>query len=375
MKKTKKIVSYLLIVVISMCCVNFQASARVYTDTNGHWAQTYIDFLTENGVMESSSTTYFYPGNIFTRQEAAKSACMLYKQPSYASSPHPFTDVPTSSAYSKYIKYMYDNGIISGTSATTFSPTSGIKRQDLCVILYNLYFNHMSIPYTVVFDKVMYSDDSSISAYAKDEVYLLQRIGVVTNNGGAFRPHDYTTRAEAATMIYLLGQYSAKLDILEEVQSRDDWCWAASTKIIAEYRYPGSRTQNAIGSHFNYIGGATRGELRLAADYATYNNITHSSGLIKSCSTLMDEIAHYRPVVILIGMRNSNDEWINGHYLVVMGYRNRYLGNNQVEFLTYDVLDDSSIQRYNWITYSQLLSGAHPHLNGRKYTETVYSLN
>ena len=115
-------------------------------------------------------------------------------------------------------------------------------------------------------------------------------------------------------------------------------------------------------------------ETRDAAEYATYYNIDHTTIGVLSSNSLMYEIANHRPVAILIGYYNSNNVWVNGHFLVVVGYRNRYLGNNQVEFLTYDVLNSSSIQRYNWITYSDLISGSGTYLNRRKYTGTVYSL-
>ncbi len=373
MKNVKKFISLFLVVAISICCTTFHANARPYTDTNGHWASTYIDSLTDAGIMESSSTTHFYPDTPFTRQETAKAACMLYKKVNLPSSPHPFTDVPTSSDYSKYIKYMYDNGIVSGTTSTTFSPTASIKRQDLCVILYNMYFTHIGFELTSVFSKVTYSDDSKISSYAKTKVYALQSIGVLADNGGAFRPKENATRAEAATMIYCLRRYAMRLVIPEEVQSRSDWCWAATSRIMAEYRRPGSRTQQEIGSHFNYQNGATVEQAREAANYGTYYNIMHASDTVMTSDELKEEIANFRPVNILIGRYDNSGNWTGGHYLVIVGYRDYFMGTNSVEFLVYDVWSDPSIQRYNWVRYSDLLDGFDSYLNGRKYTKTVYS--
>ena len=200
----RKILLVIMIVTILLSCFSSITIAKVYNDTSGHWAQTYIDKMTQLGIMESSSTTQFYPEQYFSRKEASKSGCILFKERNLASSPHPFTDVPTTNAYSKYIKWMYDNGVINGTSSTTFSPNEYIKRQDLCVILYNLYFVRIGVSYYSIFDKVTYSDDSKMSSYARNKVYALQSIGVLADNGGAFRPKEYTTRAEAAKMFYMM---------------------------------------------------------------------------------------------------------------------------------------------------------------------------
>ena len=378
MKKIKSIVSCLLIVVISICCINFSANARIYTDTNGHWAQTYIDSLTNAGIMESSSTSYFYPEVTFTRQEAAKSACMLYKQASYASSPHPFTDVSASSPYSKYIKYMYDNGIVSGTSATTYSPSMGVKRQDLCVMLYNLYFTHIGVPKYNLMSKTTYNDDSNISNYAKDAVYTFQRLGIITE-GGSFRPKDYTTRAEAATIIHFLRHYAMILCTPSQIQQTDSWCWAACAKIMAEYRYPGSKTQQQIVAEIksrrdpedqresgNYM------EVAAGATWATYYDINHTYGNVLSAETIVNTISEYKPVTVLNGVVDSYGIW-HGHFMVCIGYVRNYSSINDNHYLyIYDVSNGSCF----WVLYEDYKDGDNPidAVRGKTYEHSAYAV-
>ena len=53
-----------------------------------------------------------------------------------------------------------------------------------------------------------FADDGSISAYAKDAVYAMRQIGVVSGYpDNTFRPRSYATRAEVAAMFKNLSDY------------------------------------------------------------------------------------------------------------------------------------------------------------------------
>ena len=55
-----------------------------------------------------------------------------------------------------------------------------------------------------------FNDDSEISDYAKDSIYLLKGLEIVNgSDGGNFEPASDITRAEAAKMIYGLYKYLA----------------------------------------------------------------------------------------------------------------------------------------------------------------------
>lgn len=369
MKRKKKIISVILMFSLIIWQFSMFAYAKVYSDTDGHWAEQYIHKMTELGIIDKSSSNYFYPSNTYYRRDAAKSCCMLFKEKTYPSSPHPFTDVPTSNAYSKYIKWVYDAGVMSGTSTTTFSPTTGIKRQDMCVVLYNLYFARIGVPIKTQYSKVTFSDDSQISSYAKNAVYTLQRCGVITGDGGVFRPKDILTRAEAATMLYMLWDYGLVLSTIQQQQQKSNWCWAACAKIMGDYVNGGtSRSQSEIAQYIN--GGAnevaTVIDVANGAAYASYFNHFFSSTGTMSYNQIDSYVGDFKPTTLLHGKTESGT-WV-GHFMVCIGYVKNFSSANNSSLFIYDVSNNT----YHWFSYNEYYYGSEDYLDQRYYTHTVY---
>ena len=48
----------------------------------------------------------------------------------------PFTDVPDGKWYSEAVQYVYENGLMNGTSSTTFDPSGKLTRAMLVTVLY-----------------------------------------------------------------------------------------------------------------------------------------------------------------------------------------------------------------------------------------------
>ena len=115
----------------------------------------------------------------------------------------PFEDVPEGAWYAPYVNWALANGIVSGTSATTFSPDAKITRQDMAVMLYQ---------YTQRYDVALqqqtvtpFTDESSISAYALPAVQALHRAGVISGMpDGSFQPFGTATREQACVVLCAL---------------------------------------------------------------------------------------------------------------------------------------------------------------------------
>lgn len=98
----------------------------------------------------------------------------------------PFRDVPEGAWYAPYVNWALANGIVSGTSAVTFSPDASITRQDMAVMLYS-YTQRFQVhlqqqPVTP------FTDAGSIAAYAQIAVQTLQRAGVISGMPGRQLP-------------------------------------------------------------------------------------------------------------------------------------------------------------------------------------------
>ncbi len=91
-----------------------------------------------NGVISGTSTTTFSPNADCTRGQLAVMLYRMYGKPSTSGMSIPFTDVKTSDYFYKAVVWAYNKGYIKGTSTTTFKPNGSITRQDMVVILWRI---------------------------------------------------------------------------------------------------------------------------------------------------------------------------------------------------------------------------------------------
>lgn len=117
-----------------------------------------------------------------------------------------FQDLPAGAYYTGYAQWANTFGVMNGVSSTQFSPDQKIKREDICVLMYRYLTNYLGK--SVSSQGTAFSDDGSISSYAKTAVYAMRAVGVV--NGypdNTFLPKSYATRAEVAKMFENLYNY------------------------------------------------------------------------------------------------------------------------------------------------------------------------
>lgn len=153
----------------------------------------------------------------------------------------PFSDVPEGAWYYDSLLYVYQNGIFSGTSATTFSPYQNMTRQQLWTVLGRMAGEKLSgsgvysaarswairagvsdgsdptgtlsrqqlvmllwrfagEP-TSVQDLSGFSDAAQVSSYAKKAMSWAVENQILTGSGGCLLPHGTATRAQVAAIL------------------------------------------------------------------------------------------------------------------------------------------------------------------------------
>lgn len=112
----------------------------------------------------------------------------------------PFTDVHSSDWFYDPVVYVYDKGLMTGTSATEFAPNLTTTRGMIVSILHRLE-GSPSV------NDASFSDVSSDDWYGQ-AVAWAANVGVVNGfEDGTFRPNDPITREQMAAILYNYNQY------------------------------------------------------------------------------------------------------------------------------------------------------------------------
>lgn len=145
-----------------------------------------------------------------------------------------FTDVDANAWYAEAVTYVSDNGIMNGTSATTFAPTMNLTRNMMAQILYNME-KQPDVTGSNPFNDVpagQWYTDAVVWAAAND---------IVTGYNGSFQPNASITREQMAAILYRYAQYkgydtSAKgsLDTFTDGSATSGWAVEAMTWAVGK---------------------------------------------------------------------------------------------------------------------------------------------
>lgn len=177
-----------------------QSQSEYFNDIIGmDWAIESIDNLYKIGAINGFGDGTFKPNNNITRAEFVKMIVAAFELESNNVDCE-YYDVAKSDWFYSYIAIATELGIVNGTGDGGFAPGRLITREELSTILFRAAFK---AGYILEKSGQTFSDNSSISDYAKEAVSKLNGEGVINGVGdGKFAPKAYGTRAQAAKMIY-----------------------------------------------------------------------------------------------------------------------------------------------------------------------------
>ena len=176
-------------------------NSTVFADVeNGSWAEEYIYYLAERGIIKGRGKNIFAPEDNITRGELVNilynisGEAMVYEVTDY-------TDVAADSLYHNAVQWASESGIVYGVGDMRYLPDEYITREDISAILYR-YVNVMEYNYKDIYSVNTFDDNEEISHYAGDAVIKLQQWGIINGMGdNKFIPKGYATRAQCCKMI------------------------------------------------------------------------------------------------------------------------------------------------------------------------------
>ena len=176
--------------------------ANPFTDVSEKdWFYGDVMFVYENGLMLGTSKTLFSPHGTATR---GMMATILWRM---GGSPVPkgknsFTDVEAGKWYADAITWTAENRIFAGYGKDKFGPDDPITREQLAAIFYR-YADYKGYDLTVKGNLDKFKDADKITDYAKTAMQWAVGSGLVKGkSGNLLDPQGTATRAEIAAMLH-----------------------------------------------------------------------------------------------------------------------------------------------------------------------------
>ena len=180
-------------------------SAQTFVDVpeNAYYAPA-VAWALEKGVTEGTSATTFSPDAACTRAQIVTFLYRAAGSPAVKSTVNPFTDVTASDYYYNAVLWAVENGITTGTSATTFSPNESCTRAQCAAFLYR-YEQSQGKGFTG--DWMFQLPFTDVPEWCYESVAWCYMNDVTTGTSATtFSPDDACTRAQIVTFLYRADQ-------------------------------------------------------------------------------------------------------------------------------------------------------------------------
>lgn len=170
-----------------------------FTDVNeGDWFYDVVLYAYDNGLMTGVSATEFAPNQTTTRGMIVSMLARLEGVTSAEDAG--FADVAANDWYATAVNWAASEGIVNGFEDDTFRPNDVITREQMAAILYN-YADYKGYDVSARADLSDYADAASISSWAEDVLAWANAEGLINGmTATTIDPQGATTRAQTAAM-------------------------------------------------------------------------------------------------------------------------------------------------------------------------------
>lgn len=181
--------------------VTFTNGKLPFTDVReSDWFYDDVVFAYENGLFSGTSDTTFSPNTSMTRAMLVTVLYRLEGQPA-VNGRSGFSDVQYNGYYEDAVTWAADNGIVNGTSITTFSPNANVTREQMAAILYR-YAQYKKYNTAASSSLNGFTDQASVSGYATASLEWAVAEKLVNGSAGKLMPTGNATRAQVAAILH-----------------------------------------------------------------------------------------------------------------------------------------------------------------------------
>ena len=202
MRNLKRMAAFLTALIL---CLGLSVTASAaesdtgFSDVDaGDWYAEAAAYCRDNGLMSGTGGSTFSPDTPMTRGMLVTVLYRLAGSPSLENENlgYPFADVPGDSWYADGVYWARLNGVVSGYSDSAFGPNDPLTREQLATILWR----YAESP--AVAGSASFADESDIASWAASAVDWAQESGYINGVGGnRFDPDGTATRAQVAVIL------------------------------------------------------------------------------------------------------------------------------------------------------------------------------
>ena len=166
----------------------------------GDWFYSAVDFAVERRLMNGTSDSIFDPNGKMTRGQIVT---ILWRLEGASDMPYTgkFSDVPDGKYYTDAVLWASQNGVVTGTSGTTFAPESPITREQLAAIFYRFAEMKNVGDDVTPADIKSFGDHGDVHGYAEEAISWAVGAGLIKGSDGRLDPRGNATRAQVATIM------------------------------------------------------------------------------------------------------------------------------------------------------------------------------
>lgn len=169
-----------------------------FIDIDDSWAKEDILTAYYAGLIKGTSENTYSPELNVTRAMFVTLLYRLEGEPA-VSGETPFTDLAEGEYYVDAVAWAYENGVVNGTSDSTYSPNAVITREQMVTMLYR-YAKYDGRDVAVSDDLASFSDAGSVSDWALDAVKWAVADGIIQGYDGVLSPQGSATREQMAAI-------------------------------------------------------------------------------------------------------------------------------------------------------------------------------
>ena len=165
------------------------------------WYAEAVQYVYENGLMTGTSDTTFSPDLTTSRSMIATILWRMAGSPvvNYAMD---FADVPADQWYAEAVRWASSEGIVGGYGNGSFGTGDPITREQFAVMLYRFAQKQgYDVSVGENTNILSYTDVSAVSEYVIPAMQWAVGSGIITGMGDTLAPQGETTRTQAAMML------------------------------------------------------------------------------------------------------------------------------------------------------------------------------